>query len=192
LKIVLASASSRRKELLERLVQNFQVIVSDFDESSILFYGDCASYVKKLSEGKAKNVCSKFADKNSIVIGCDTVVFFKKNIMGKPKDSREAFEMLKSLSGNEHQVYSGISIIDRNSGRICRDFVCTTVKFSEIDDNRIENYIKIGEYKDKAGAYAIQGRGGIFVEEIRGCYYNVVGLPLNKLYNMLSGMGVNL
>lgn len=192
MKIILASASSRRKELLRRLVENFQVIVSDFDESSIVFHKDCASYVMRLAEGKAKNVCSKLSDKNSIVIGCDTVVFFNGKIMGKPNNSKEAFYMLKSLSGNKHQVYSGISIIDRISDRINSDFVCTTVKFSEIDDRRIEEYLKIGEYKDKAGAYGIQGSGGIFVEEIHGCYYNVVGLPLNKLYNMLGKMGVNL
>jgi septum formation protein len=192
LKIVLASASSRRKELLKRLVKSFQVIVSDFNESSIVFHKDCASYVMKLAEGKAKNVCDKCTDRDLIIIGCDTVVFFNGKIMGKPSSGEEAFYMLKSLSGNEHRVYSGISVIDKSSNKIYNDFVCTTVKFSEIDDRQIEKYLKTGEYIDKAGSYGIQGYGGIFVEEICGCYYNVVGLPLNKLYNMLSRMGVNL
>jgi len=192
MKIVLASASSRRKELLKRLTGNFEVMVSDFDENSVEFDGNCGSYVMELAEGKAKNVCSKLKDNSSIIIGCDTIVFFREKILGKPGSIEEAFNMLKSLSGNEHEVYSGISIINKSSNKIIKDFVCTRVIFSKIDDKRIKEYLKTGEYKDKAGAYGIQGRGGIFVREIHGCYYNVVGLPLNKLYNMLSGMGVNL
>ena len=113
-------------------------------------------------------------------------------ILGKPKDENEAFDMLKLLSGNTHQVYSGIAIINNKTGNINRDFVCTDVKFDNLSDEQIKKYIENGEYKDKAGAYGIQGYGGIFVEEIHGCYYNVVGLPLNKLSKMLKGMGVNL
>lgn len=192
MKIVLASASSRRKQLLSRLIENFQVVTSGFNENSVVFQGKCESYVMELAEGKAKDVCGKLTDKGSIVIGCDTAVFFKGKVMGKPRDVQEAFHMLKILSGNEHQVYSGVALVDNTLHKIVKDFVCTTVKFSEIDDKRIRNYLKKEEYKDKAGAYGIQGYGGIFVEEIHGCYYNVVGLPLNKLYNMLSRMGVNL
>ncbi|MFL0195766.1 Maf-like protein [Clostridium sp. WILCCON 0269] len=192
MKIVLASASSRRRELLNRLVEGFKVVTSDFDEDSVLFQGKCGPYVMELAEGKAKNVCSKLKDENLIIIGCDTTVFLKGKVLGKPADKEEAFYMLKELSGNEHQVYSGIAVIDKFSGKIVKDFVCTTVKFSEIDDTCIEDYLKTEEYKDKAGAYGIQGYGGVFVKEIHGCYYNVVGLPLNKLYNMLSGIGVNL
>ncbi|HBC96192.1 MAG TPA: septum formation inhibitor Maf [Clostridium sp.] len=192
MKIVLASASSRRRELLKRLVKNFQVIVSDFNEDSVAFQGDCSSYVMKLAEGKAKNVCNKCTCRDSIIIGCDTVVFLDGEIMGKPSGSKEAFCMLRALSGKEHQVYSGISIVDKSSNEIYSDFACTNVKFSKIDDRQIERYLKTGEYKDKVGSYGIQGYGGIFVEKIHGCYYNVVGLPLNKLYNMLRKMGVNL
>ncbi|WP_368488547.1 Maf-like protein [Clostridium sp. BJN0013] len=192
MKVVLASASSRRRELLNRLIENFQVVASDFDENSVLFQGKCESYVMELAEGKAKDVCGKLPDESLIIIGCDTTVFLKGKVMGKPRDIQEAFCMLKALSGNEHEVYSGIAIIDKFSHKTVKDFVCTTVKFSEIDDKCIKNYLKKEEYKDKAGAYGIQGYGGVFVEEIHGCYYNVVGLPLNKLYNMLSGMGVNL
>lgn len=192
MKIVLASASSRRRELLKRLTENFEVIASNFDERSVQFDGNCSSYVMKLAQGKAKNVCSKLKNSNSIIIGCDTVVFFKGKILGKPCNVEDAFNMLKSLSGNEHKVYSGIAIIDKSSNKIIKDSVCTRVVFSKIDDRHINEYLKTGEYRDKAGAYGIQGLGGIFVKEIHGCYYNVVGLPLNKLYNMLSEVGLNL
>lgn len=191
MKIVLASASIRRQELLKRLVDEFEIIVSDFDEHTVDFDGNCGSYVMKLAEGKASVVCSKVKGE-AIIIGCDTVVYFKGKILGKPKNKDEAFSMLKSLSGNTHQVYSGITVINKASGKILKDFVCTDVKFDSLSDEQIKKYIEKGEYEDKAGAYGIQGYGGIFVEEIHGCYYNVVGFPLNKLLKMLRGIGVNL
>lgn len=191
MKIVLASASSRRQELLKRLMENFQVIVSNFDEESIEFDGQYNSYVMRLAEGKASSVSKDIKDE-AIIIGCDTIVSFNEKILGKPKDANEAFEMLKLLSGNTHQVYSGIAIINSKTGNVHRDFVCTDVTFDNLSDEQIKKYIEKDEYKDKAGAYGIQGYGGIFVEEIHGCYYNVVGLPLNKLSKMLRDMGVNL
>jgi len=191
MKIILASASSRRQELLNRLTESFEIIISDFDEESIKFNGQCDSYVMSLAEGKALNVCQGINDE-AIIIGCDTIVSFNGKILGKPKDENEAFDMLKLLSGNTHQVYSGIAIINSKTGNVSRDFVCTDVKFDNLSDDQIKRYIENGEYKDKAGAYGIQGYGGIFVEEIHGCYYNVVGLPLNKLSKMLRGMGINL
>lgn len=191
MQIILASASSRRQELLNRLTEDFKIIVSDFDESSVEFKGNCAHYVMKLAEGKALNVCNKIKEE-TIIIGCDTIVSFKDTILGKPRDKKEAFSMLKLLSGNIHQVYSGIAVVNSSSGEIKKDFVCTDVKFDKLSDRQIERYIEKGEYADKAGAYGIQGYGGIFVEEIYGCYYNVVGLPLNRLLKMLKEMGVNL
>jgi MAF protein len=191
MKIILASASSRRQELLNRLTESFEIIISDFNEESIEFDGQCASYVMRLAEGKASNVCKSIKDE-AIIIGCDTVVFLNEKILEKPKDENEAFHMLKLLSGSTHQVYSGIAIINNKTGNIDRDFVCTDVRFDNLSDEQIKKYIEKDEYKDKAGAYGIQGYGGIFVEEIHGCYYNVVGLPLNKLSKMLRGMGINL
>jgi MAF protein len=191
MKIILASASSRRQELLNRLTENFEIIISDFDEESIQFDGKCDSYVMKLAEGKASNVRKGINDE-AIIIGCDTIVSFNGKILGKPKDENEAFDMLKLLSGNIHQVYSGVAIINSKTGNVSRDFVCTDVKFDNLSEDQIKKYIENGEYKDKAGAYGIQGYGGIFVEEIHGCYYNVVGLPLNRLSKMLRGMGINL
>ncbi|MCR1972869.1 Maf-like protein [Clostridium sporogenes] len=191
--IILASASQRRQELLKRILGNFQIIVSDFDESSIPFKNNIPSYVMNLAEGKARSVSKKIMDQdNNLIIGCDTIVAFNNRILGKPKDKKDAFEMLQALSGNEHEVYSGLAILDVKSNKIIKDFVCTKVKFSKLSSVQIEKYINTGDPMDKAGAYGIQGKAGIFVENINGCYYNVVGLPLNKLNSMLMEMGVNL
>ncbi|ENK0839302.1 Maf-like protein [Clostridium botulinum] len=191
--IILASASQRRQELLKRILENFQIIVSDFDESSIPFKNNIPSYVMNLAEGKARSVSKKIMDQdNNLIIGCDTIVAFNNRILGKPKDKKDAFEMLQALSGNEHEVYSGLAILDVKSNKIIKDFVCTKVKFSKLSSVQMEKYINTGDPMDKAGAYGIQGKAGVFVENINGCYYNVVGLPLNKLNSMLMEMGVNL
>lgn len=191
--IILASASERRQELLKRILEDFQIIVSDFDESSIPFKDNIPSYVMNLAEGKARSISKKIMDQDSnLVIGCDTLVAFNNKVLGKPKDKKDAFEMLQALSGNEHEVYSGLAILDVKSNKIITDFVCTKVKFSKLTSLQIEKYINTGDPMDKAGAYGIQGKAGVFVENINGCYYNVVGLPLNKLNSMLMEMGVNL
>ncbi|EKO1912830.1 Maf-like protein [Clostridium botulinum] len=190
--IILASASQRRQELLKRILGNFQIIVSDFDEGSIPFKNNIPSYVMNLAEGKARSVSKKIMDQdNNLIIGCDTIVAFNNRILGKPKDKKDAFEMLQALNGNEHEVYSGLAILDVKSNKIIKDFVCTKVKFSKLSSVQIEKYINTGDPMDKAGAYGIQGKAGVFVENINGCYYNVVGLPLNKLNSMLMEMGVN-
>lgn len=189
--IILASASERRKELLKRIIKDFKIEASDFDEDSISFKGDCIEYVKSLSLGKAQNVANKTKDLG-LVIGCDTIVYHNDKVLGKPKDEEEAFKMLMSLNGDRHWVYSGISIIDTRTKKLIQDYACTEVYFSKLSIEQINRYIKSGEPMDKAGAYGIQGYGGIFVEKIHGCYYNVVGLPLNILYSLLRDMGVNL
>lgn len=189
--VVLASSSPRRQELLKRLVKNFEIIESDFDEGSLVFNGNCPDFVMLSSFGKASDVAKKLT-MPSIVIGCDTIVSFERKVLGKPVDCNDAFSMLKMLSGNVHQVYSGITLINTETNKMMQDFVLTDVKFSKLDDKEIKLYIDTGEPMDKAGAYGIQGYGGVFVEEIRGCYYNVVGLPLNKLKKMMKGMGVDL
>lgn len=191
MKIILASASERRQELLKRITDDFEIIVSDFDEHNIEFNGDCAEYVINIAKGKANDVACRYEDE-AIVIGSDTVVSYNGKVLGKPKNEDDAFSMLKMLSGNIHQVYSGIALIHKPSMAVKTGFVCTNVKFSEISEERIRKYIRTGEPMDKAGAYGIQGFAGVFVEKIDGCYYNVVGLPLNKLYDMLKGIGVNL
>ncbi|QAT39580.1 Maf-like protein [Clostridium sp. JN-9] len=188
---VLASASERRKELLKRLVPNFKAIVSGFNEDTVIFNGSFSQYVMNISEGKVADVKDKLKD-DAVIIGCDTIVAFKNQVMGKPKSESEAFQMLTQLSGNTHQVYSGITVYNTADNEMKRDFVCTDVKFSDLSDSEIRAYIKTGEPMGKAGAYGIQGYGGLFVEKINGCYYNVVGLPLNKLNYILREMGVNL
>lgn len=186
--IILASASERRKELLKRVVSDYEVITSNFDESQIEFHGNEDEYVMKIAEGKALAVARNFPKANKIVIGCDTAVFFENKVLGKPENEEDAFQMLSMLSGNVHKVCSGVAVVDIFKNIVKKDYVCTEVKFSKLSNDQILNYIKTGEPMDKAGAYGIQGYGGIFVEKIHGCYYNVVGLPINKLYWMLNGL----
>lgn len=180
MEIVLASKSPRRKELLKRVVNDFKIIESDFDEDSITFNGDVEEYVKLLARGKALAVKEKVNNK-SLIIGVDTIVFYNNKILGKPKNYDDAYGMLSVLSGNTHKVYSGVCIVNTENLHI-ESFVCETkVKFSKLTDDQIDRYIESKEPMDKAGAYGIQGLGGVFVEKIDGCYYNVMGLPINKL-----------
>jgi len=185
MKIVLASASERRQELLGRLIKDFDIIVSDFDESKVLFEGSIDKYVKDVALGKALDVKGKL-NEDAIIISADTIVTFGDKILGKPKDEDDAFNIIKSLQGRKHLVYSGVVVINTAKNLIKQESLATEVTFSEISDEEILEYIKTGEPLDKAGAYGIQGVGGIFVNEIKGCYYNVVGLPLNKLKFMLE------
>jgi len=185
LKIVLASASERRQELLGRLVENFATIISSFDEDTVKLQGSISDYVEEIALGKAMDIINKVRE-TSIIIGADTVVALDNKVLGKPKDKLDAFNMLKSLSNRTHQVYTGIVLINTDTKRILKKSMVTEVVFSKLTEDDINSYIKSGEPMDKAGAYGIQGLGGIFVEEIRGCYYNVVGLPLNKLNEMIK------
>lgn len=185
MKVILASKSPRRVEILEKIVKEFEVVQSNFDENTIDFKGDIEKYVKDLSRNKAIEV-SKRLNEPSIVIAADTVVFQNGKVLEKPKNEEDAFSMLSSLSGNTHKVYSGICLINTYDDTVVTDCDCTEVRFSELNPRQIRNYINSGEPMDKAGAYGIQGLGGAFVEGIKGCYYNVMGLPLNKLYKALE------
>ncbi|MGL4731037.1 MAG: Maf-like protein [Clostridium sp.] len=191
MEIILASASERRRELLNVITNKFDIVPSCFDEKSVPFEGDCKKYVINISKGKALDVAKKTNDEK-IIIASDTIVFHNGEIMHKPKDENEAFHMLKSLSDDIHKVYSGIVVLNSKTKEIIADAVCTKVKFSKLTNIQIEKYIETKEPMDKAGAYGIQGRAAVFVEEINGCYYSVVGLPLNRLQSMLKEMGVNL
>jgi len=189
--IILASASPRRSELLKKITSNFKIVVSDFEESNISFSGNCGEYVMTLAKGKAMAICSS-VKKPTAIIGCDTIVYLKGKVLGKPKDNLEAFQMLSGLSDNTHEVYTGIAVINTETQEVSTEYVCTQVKFSKLSRIEINNYIETGEPIGMAGAYAIQGAASIFVKELKGCYYSVVGLPVNKLYFMLREMGVNL
>ena len=187
LKFILASASERRKDLLSRIVSNFEVKISNFDEEKVEVSTNIENYVKTLAEGKAKDVALN-CDNDSIIIGADTIVVIGDNILGKPKDKNHAFEMLKLLSNNVHRVYSGVAVINNQKNIMKSECLYTEVYFSEISDDEIWRYIESGECLDKAGAYGIQGYGGVFAEKINGCYYNVVGLPLNLLIKMIKNV----
>jgi len=187
-KIILASASPRRKQLLEQMKLKFEVIPSnifeDYQENR-----EPEEVARDLAKKKATDIARISED--SLVIGADTVVFLDE-ILGKPKDEREALKILKKLSGKTHYVITGIAVIDSSTKKLVVDHEKTAVKMKKISEEEIKAYISTGEPMDKAGAYGIQGLGSVFVEEIHGCYFNVVGLPISKLYSILKGFGVDL
>lgn len=193
MKFILASGSPRRKEILENISLEFEIMADESDE--IMIEGEKPyDTVKRLAMQKAKNIASRVeTGENTIVIGADTVVSIDEKILGKPKDEREAKDMLLTLSGRINTVYTGLAVIETQSGKAVSEFVSTGVKFRSLSEKEIENYIKSGEPMDKAGAYGIQKIGGLFVESINGDYFNVVGLPLCRLGEILSEeFGINL
>ena len=185
MKIVLASASERRQELLVRIVEDFTVLVSEFDENSVKEKGSISQYVEEIAFGKAKDVASRLKE-GYIVIAADTIVAINGEILGKPINKEDAFKTLNKLSGNTHKVYTGLVLINTSTSKILKSTESTEVIFSKLSKDDISKYIDSGEPMDKAGAYGIQGMGGVFVEGILGCYYNVVGLPLNRLHKMIK------
>lgn len=187
MRYILASASERRQELLHRVIEDFDILVSDFNEEEIAFQGDIEKYVIELAEGKALDVARRI-DEDAVIIAADTIVSLDNYILGKPKDELDAFKMLKLLSGKSHRVYSAVVVINTKDNKIQKKSLYTEVKFSDLTDDEIKQYIYTKEPLDKAGSYGIQGYGGVFVEYINGCYYNVVGLPLNMLNKMLQSI----
>ena len=183
-RVVLASKSPRRKELLGRLIPEFEIEVDDSEEVMDMSVPP-EEAVKRLAVKKAENVAKKI-QKDALIISADTTVFIDGEILGKPKDEKNAKEMLRCLSGREHYVSTGICVYDTKSGKLVSDFERTAVRFRYISDDEIEGYIKSGEPMDKAGAYGIQNLGALFVEGIKGDYFNVVGLPLFKLGRLLK------
>jgi septum formation protein len=182
--IVLASSSPRRKELLRKYNIKPIIIKSSIQEK--VFTNETSEQIAMaLAFEKSYQVSTQF-NQGEIIIGADTVVACDDKILGKPKDEEDAKNILRFLSDREHEVITGISIIKSNSNVKIIDYEKTIVKFRKLDDKKIENYIKTNEYIDKAGAYGIQGIGGILVEKIYGCYFNVVGLPLYKLDILLE------
>lgn len=188
-KIILASASPRRKALLEQLGLDFEVIPSDCEEE-INSGLDPHDLAKKLSSEKAKSVADK--NKNTLVIGADTFIAYKGKIIGKPRDGEEAMKILKLLQGNTHSVITGLTVIDSDTGKTVSDSIETKVHFKKLADDEIEGYILTNEPLDKAGAYGIQALGAAVVDKIDGDYFNVVGLPLSLLHDVLKKFGVNL
>jgi len=186
--IVLASASPRRQELLRQVGCDFTVMVSDIVEDNNQDLAPQELAILQASD-KAIDVSSKVSI-DDVVIGADTIVVLDGHIYGKPVDINDARQILMKLSGRQHQVITGIAVV--RAGKIWTDYVVTSVCMGNISGKQIENYLATDEPMGKAGAYAIQGIGALFVEEIKGCYTNVVGLPLNKLSDVLRKAGVTL
>lgn len=182
---ILASKSPRRREILNNVGMFFEIVESSVDESAISKELPGHIYVQELAMLKSSDVASKYG-KGHLVIGADTVVVSDGEIIGKPKNRDDAISMLKKFSGNVHKVISGISVTNTDDMTTVTDFCITDVYFSEISDEEISNYVDTYKPFDKAGAYGIQEYAGVFVEKIDGDFYNVVGLPLNKLYRLLK------
>ncbi len=175
-RIILASSSPRRKELLSKITENFITEPADIDER--LGNRPLTEEIRALSLRKAMHVLEKHPD--AIVIGADTIVAIGETILGKPADREEAFHMLRALSGNTHQVITGLAVL--SSERQFNDVSVSNVTFAPLSDEEISAYLDTNEYADKAGSYAIQGFAGKFITGISGDYYSIMGLPLNMLY----------
>lgn len=182
-KIILASASPRRSELLRQIGIPFTVCVSEICEEKQENELP-VSLVKRLAVEKASAIA---ADENTIVIAADTIVAFENAILGKPADEEDAVRMLSMLSGKTHDVHTGICV--RSGDQTVFETVSTKVVFRDLSAEEIKKYVQSGEPMDKAGAYGIQGAAASFVSEIHGDYYNVVGLPLCRLTEILKNFG---
>ncbi|NLY73699.1 MAG: septum formation inhibitor Maf [Firmicutes bacterium] len=188
--IILASASPRRIELLNQLGLDFQVIPGEVSEVIPEKSTAPQELVTKLALHKASDIAGKV--ERGLVIGADTLVVLEGIIFGKPSGPDEAVKMLSMLSGKFHSVYTGIAVVQVPSGRTEAGYSETKVKFRSLSKEEIRSYVATGEPLDKAGAYGIQGKGGVLVERIEGCYFNVVGLPLSKLAEMLSKFHISI
>ncbi|MBP1930404.1 Maf family protein [Ammoniphilus resinae] len=184
--LILASSSPRRQEILRNLGLDFSVKVSGVDES----FSDGlkpAEIVELLAERKVASVSEEVSD--GLVIGSDTIVVLNNQILGKPINLEDAFRMLMSLQGSTHSVFSGLTVMDVRTGRKLTGHVETKVTMRGLSESTIKKYIATGEPSDKAGAYAIQGFGAIFIEKIEGDYFSVVGLPIRLLADFLNDFG---
>lgn len=186
--IILASQSPRRKELLERMgISTFKTYAPNIDEDA--FDGlSPEELVRKLSSEKALAVAAHVG-RNDLIIAADTVVALDGTVLGKPEDELDAFRMLSTLSGMRHQVYTGVTVC--HEGECVTEHEVTDVYFRELGEEELEHYVKTGEPMDKAGGYGVQGYGALFVERIVGDHYNVMGLPVCRLGQMLLRFGVD-
>ena len=187
MRYILASKSPRRQELLARTGLSFEVIPSDMDE--IITKEIPSDVVMELAAQKAKHVYNSLSSKeNTTIIGSDTIVVYRDEILGKPADKQEAYDMLSMLADRTHQVYTGVSIIKNTDGNVTEKtfFEKTDVTFYPIYKDDLKRYVESGDSLDKAGAYGIQGDFSIHIKEIHGDYNNVVGLPIGRLYQELK------
>lgn len=186
MKVYLASASPRRREILNLAGIKHSVIIPEVSEEFDVAPDTPAQTVEILSERKAKATLGLLKDEKDdfLVIAADTVVALGDNIFGKPRDTEDAFNTVRSLSGERHEVYTGVTVASRSK---TVSFVeQSSVYFRDLSDEEIEKYIKTGEPMDKAGAYGIQGKGCVFVKRIEGDYFNIVGLPIYRVYCVMT------
>ncbi|MBQ8846754.1 MAG: septum formation protein Maf [Lachnospiraceae bacterium] len=191
-RIVLASGSPRRKEILAGIGASYEVIVSDCDESTVVT--EPVELVKELSYRKAE-VVAKDLTGPVIVIGADTVVVYNGSILGKPKDRADAKRMISMLADDTHQVYTGVSLIvkeDVGEQKVITFAECSEVSVDAMTDRQIEEYLDTGEGEDKAGSYAVQGIFAVHIKGIKGDYFNIVGLPVAGIYKRLYEIGIDL
>ena len=190
MKLILASSSPRRAEVLRDAGISFDVLAPEVDEARRP--GESAeSMVARLAEAKSRAAAAKLENRKErlIVVGADTAVELDGEVLGKPRDAADAREMLTALNGRTHRVLTGIFLIRLPDGTAISAVEITTATFSRMDRSEIENYVASGEPMDKAGAYAIQGRAGRYISRIEGCYFNIVGLPLARLHQLLRELG---
>lgn len=188
-RVILASASPRRRELLEKIGISFETRISTQEERYVSTIP--SDIVKELALQKAHNVACEMKDdlENVIILGADTVVVFDGKILGKPKDEEDAYDMLSNLQGKMHQVFTGTAILsydEKGNLTIEQQAVETKVFVHKMDEREIRSYIQTGEPKDKAGGYGIQGRFAAYIDKIEGDYYNVVGLPVSYIYQQMK------
>lgn len=181
--IILASASPRRKEILENANVKFKVMASSIEELILDGESPC-QMVMRLAFEKGMDIASR--QKSDLIISADTIVVLDNTVLGKPKDEIEARKMITSLSGKTHQVITGISLINLDNNKKIIDYVISNVKFKNLSEDDINDYIRTKESLDKAGAYGIQGYGALLVEGIQGDYFNIVGLPISRLSDLLK------
>lgn len=189
MRVVLASNSPRRKELLHQIFDSFDVIKSDFNEE-VVDEKNPEKLVKVLSSKKAEEVFDRIESNESelLVIGGDTLVYFDGQVLGKPKDEKDAYNTLKKLQGNKNKVYSAFTVILKKGSKLKKETVLSKsiVTMKTMADEEIEEYIKTGEPMDKAGSFSVQGIGNKFVDSIEGAYNSVIGLDIEKLKEVLE------
>jgi nucleoside triphosphate pyrophosphatase len=190
MKLILASASPRRAQILRDAGIDFEILPTGVHEARARGEGP-ESMTQRLAEAKAQAAVIKLGrlQEPAIVIAADTVVELEGQAFGKPDSAEMARDMLRRLSGKTHRVITGIAVVRLPDGLARIETECTTVRFATLTPEEVSEYVQTGEPLDKAGAYAIQGFGGRFIERIEGCYFNVVGLPLTRLYRLLVNLG---
>lgn len=191
-RVILASGSPRRRELLSKITDNFSIDVSDLEEITSKTKAD--EIVMELSLLKANDIANKYKE-SCIIIGADTMVSLHDKVLGKPKDREDAYQMISNMSNEKHQVYTGVTIIVKDEvgkSKTISFVERSDVFVNELSDSEIEDYINSGEPFDKAGAYGIQGKFGIYIGRIEGDYNNIVGFPIARIYEELKKEGIYL